>query len=271
MPEYTGRGDQRRSMALLWGRRQAAGRGPRPSLTPAEIVTTAIELADAEGLAAVSMRSVAHRLGRTAMSLYTYVPGKGELLELMLDTVLGELPTSYPRTGTDWRPAAERSARDAWQLYQRHPWALDISSARALLGPHELARYEAQLRLFDGLGLSGVDMTRLVGLLDTFVRGAAVALAEASRAEQATGLSDDAWWLARSPLLDELVDPKTWPAQYPTIDRLTREHAYEPVEWPGDDSTPYTVRLALDQFEFGLPRLLDGVEAFITARATRRR
>ncbi|QSB13816.1 TetR/AcrR family transcriptional regulator [Natronosporangium hydrolyticum] len=253
-------------MALLWGQQTTPGRGPKPSLTIADIVTNAIELADAEGLPAVSMRNVARRLGRTAMSLYTYVPGKGELLELMLDTVLGELPTHYERAGDAWRPAAEQCARDTWSLYQRHPWALDISSARALLGPHELARYEAQLRIFDDLGLSGVDMTRLVGLVDTFVRGAAAALAEASRAERATGLSDDAWWLARSPQLDDLVAPDAWPSRYPTIHRLSQTQAYDPDDWPGDDSTPYTVRLALDQFEFGLPRLLDGVEAFITTR-----
>ena len=89
------------SLQLLWGRRERNERGPKRGLTVERIVTAAIELADAEGLDAASMRRVADRLGVGAMSLYRYVPGKTELLELMLDTIHGEDRAEAP-TG-NWR------------------------------------------------------------------------------------------------------------------------------------------------------------------------
>ena len=142
---------------------------------------------------------------------------------------------------------------------------LQISGARALLGPHELDVYEAQLGIFDGLGLTGVEMMRIVGVVYSFVRGAAKAVSDARTAEQATGLSDDDWWTARSPLLEELSGDR-WPERYPTTTRLAAEHAFDQPDRP-DDTTPYTVRDALDTFEFGLQRLLDGIEVYIASRA----
>jgi len=230
----------------------------------AAIVTAGVDIADAEGLGGLSMRKVAERLGRSAMSLYTYVPGRSELLDVMLDTALGELPTSYPLDG-GWRAAVEASARDGWDFYQRHPWVLQISGARALLGPHELDLYESQLRLVDGLGLDGVEMMRIVGVVAGFVRGAAKAVSDARTAEQATGLSDDEWWNARAPLLAEMTGD-LWADRYPTITRLDAEHAFDQLDRP-DDSTPYTVRDALDTFTFGLQRLLDGIETYVASRS----
>ena len=89
-PEYAGRGDPRRSLDLLWGDAPRPSRGPKPGLDVATIVAAAIALADADGLDGLSMRRVAERLGVGTMSLYTYVPSKAELLDLMLDTVYGE-------------------------------------------------------------------------------------------------------------------------------------------------------------------------------------
>jgi hypothetical protein len=88
--EYSGSGDPGRTMALLWGTQKRPGRGPKPGLSVERIVRAAIEVADAEGLAALSMRRLADRLGVSTMSLYTYVPSKAELIDVMLDVVLGE-------------------------------------------------------------------------------------------------------------------------------------------------------------------------------------
>lgn len=268
MTEYIGRGDQRKSMELLWGRWVAPTRGPKPGLALANIIAAGVELADAEGLDAVSMRKVAERLGKSAMSLYTYVPGKAELVDLMLDAVLGELPTEYSMED-GWRAAVERSARNGWQFYERHPWVLQISGARALLSPHELDAYETQLKLFDGLGLTGVEMMRAVAVVDSFVRGSAKAVSDARTAEQATGLSDDDWWNTRSPLLEELA-ADIWAERYPTISKLDAEQAFDQLDRP-DDTTPYTVQDALDTFEFGLQRMLDGIESFIASKRSRGR
>jgi AcrR family transcriptional regulator len=266
--EYAGVGDARRSMDLLWGNRDSPTRGPKPGLSVATIVAAAIEVADAEGLSALSMRKVGDRLGKSAMALYTYVPGKSELLDLMIDTVQGELRTDYSEFDR-WRDAIEASCRDGWEFYQRHPWVLQIAGARATLGPHEFDAYETQLRLLDGIGLSGVEMTRAVGLVAGFVRGSAKAVADARAAEQVTGVSDDEWWNARSPILEEFSAElgEAWVERYPTITRLGTEQAFDQLDRP-DDTTPYLVQDALDTFEFGLQRVLDGLEVYIGKRRT---
>ena len=112
-------------------------------------------------------------------------------------------------------------------------------------------------------------MARIVSVVAGFVRGAAKAVSDARTAEQATGVSDDEWWNARAPLVTELVGDQ-WPSRYPTITRLDAEHAFDQDGRADDDVTPYTVQDALDTFEFGLQRLLDGIEAYIERGATGR-
>ncbi|HEY8547924.1 MAG TPA: TetR/AcrR family transcriptional regulator [Acidimicrobiales bacterium] len=266
MTEYVSHGDPRRSMALLWGKCEPPTRGPKQALTVPEIVAAAVDLADTEGLGAVSMRKVADRLGRSPMALYTYVPAKAELLDLMLDSVLGEVTTDYPYD-QGWRAAAEASARAGWAFYERHPWVLQISQARSLLGPHELDLYEAQLRIFDGLPLTGRDVNRLVTVMSDFVRGAARAVHDARQAPKATGLTDDEWWTTRSALLEEMAPPDMWATRWPTITRIGEEAAFDQQDREPGDDTPYIVWELLDSFEFGLQRLLDGIERYISSRA----
>lgn len=265
MTEYLGRGDARRSMALLWGKAEPPRRGPKQGLSVERIVAAAIELADADGLEALSMRKVGERLGTSAMALYTYVPAKTELLDVMLETVLGELPRAYP-LDDGWRTAAEASATAAWDLYERHPWVLQISGARALLAPNEMDNHEAQLRIYDGLGLTAFEVTRTVGAVASYVRGAAKSVADARASEQATGMTDDEWWYARSALLEEFGD-FDWAERFPTTTRLAAEHAFDQTHRTPDDATPYMEREALDDFAFGLARLLDGIEALVASRA----
>jgi hypothetical protein len=136
---------------------------------------------------------------------------------------------------------------------------LQVSGSRSGLGPNELAAYEAQVRLIDGLGLSGIDMTRTISLLSGYVRGAAKALADAAAAPQQTGISDADWWAARTPMLGRLVDE----GRFPTWNRLSRERVFAQHDRP-ETGTPYTVQVALDSFEFGLQRVLDGIEAHIS-------
>src|SRR5687768_429272 len=100
-------------MELLWGLTQRPRRGPKPKLTVERIVEVAIARADAEGVSALSMRRVADQLSVTAMSLYTYVPSKAELIDLMLDTVYGE-PARPERVEGGWRARLELIARETW-------------------------------------------------------------------------------------------------------------------------------------------------------------
>src|SRR4029450_6959760 len=98
------------------------------------------------GLAGLSMRAVAERLGVTAMALYTYVPGKDELVDLMYDGAHAGLPVGYD-LGAGWRAAVTSWASDLLGCYLQHPWALQVSFARPVLGPNEPAVLEALARI----------------------------------------------------------------------------------------------------------------------------
>ena len=256
--DYSGSGDPARSLPLLWRDQKRPTRGPRPGLSVDQIVAAAIELADAEGLEALSMRRVAERLGVGTMSLYTYVPGKAELLDVMLDTVLAEEARPDEAAG-GWRAGLERRAREDWALYHRHPWILQITPSRSLLGPNETDLFEATMRVVDGIGLGGAEMVLVVSLVAEYTRGAAQTAVGAAQAERRTGISDEEWWKAREPLFDRYFDP----GRYPTVTRVAASGAFE--QPAGDDQ--YTVAVARESFEFGLPRILDGIEAFVAARA----
>lgn len=247
---YTGTGDPARSMALLW--RDPAPvpgrRGPKPGLDLDRVVGTAVALADADGLTGLSMRRVAAELGVAAMTLYTHVPGKGELVDLMVDAVLAGAYPDGPVAG-DWRARLTAVARANWDLFLRHPWLLQVGSGRPPLGPNLLAKYELELRAVDGLGLSEVQMDLLVTLVTGFVRGTVAGVAERAGAEAASGVTEQQWWEATEPYLARVFDA----GRYPTVARVgpvagaELQAAYDPVR----------------TFEFGLERLLDGIGAMI--------
>jgi AcrR family transcriptional regulator len=262
-PEYSGRGDAVRSMELLWGRTQPGSRGPKQGTDLDAVVMAAIELADAEGLEAVSMRRVAERLGLGTMSLYTYVPGKGELLDLMLDTVYGERKLEPARSADTPRAALEALARDQWAFHQRHPWTLYIASSRAVLGPNELDSYEAALAVVADLGVDAREAVAIVDAVSMFVRGAAREAAEAAGAERVTGVSELEWWTDRDAILTEKMSGD----RYPTLGRIEQGGGFSVPE--GTEN--YNATFIVDDFEFGLQRMLDGIEAHVRARRGSRR
>lgn len=94
-----------RIIRLLWDPPATTPpRGPRPKIGLTDVITAGVAIADQEGLASLSMRKVASRLGVGAMSLYTYVPGRDELIELMVDRVHGEL--TLPAADLPGEPAS---------------------------------------------------------------------------------------------------------------------------------------------------------------------
>ena len=205
MTEYAGSGE--RSLELLWRTSQQPTRGPKPKLDLDQIVRVAIELADEDGLAPLSMRKVAERLGVGTMSLYTYVPGKAELLDLMVDASVG--PSEVVDGG--WRERLERIARESWDRYHRHPWLLEITMVRPVLGPNVTARYDHELQAVDGIGLTDVEMDAVITLVAGHVEGAARRALEAALAERRTGMSDLEWWEARAPFLERVFEPERFP------------------------------------------------------------
>jgi AcrR family transcriptional regulator len=245
--EYAGQGDPDRTLALLWGAKEPPRRGPRPKLTVRQIAAAAIDVADAEGLQALSMRRVAERLGVVPMSLYTYVPGKRELIDLMLDTVTGEVPLADAHGG-GLRARLERMAREDWAFYHRHPWVLQISGHRPVMGPNSLAAFTSALTVVAGLGVSEAEQIMVVDILDGYVRGMAREAVDAAHAERHTGVSDEQWWNAQLP---RWVDHAGGKAHTALSDPSVGAVAFGRYE---------------DKFEFGLQRLLDGIQAFIDAR-----
>ncbi|WP_327086881.1 TetR/AcrR family transcriptional regulator [Nonomuraea sp. NBC_01738] len=252
--EYSGKGDPARSLALLWRTSERTSRKGKPDLSVDRIVRAAIEVADGEGLAALSMRRVAERLGVGTMSLYTYVPGKPELLDVMLDTVYGEA-SGGGDLPEGWRAGLERVARDNWALYLRHPWLLQVAVSRPVLGPNATAKYDRELAAVDGIGLGDLEMDSVLTLINGFVHGAARGAVESARAESATGMSDAEWWAAHGPFLSRVTDPE----RFPRAARVGRS-AGEALQ------APYSPEHA---FEFGLARVLDGVEVLVDKRNAR--
>ena len=238
-------------MALLWGVQRRPSRGPKPRFTVTGITAAAIELADAEGLDAVSMRRVAERLGTTAMALYSYVPGKAELLDLMVDRVCGEL-AARPYAADGWRARLEQVARENRALYLRHPWLLQIARSRPVLGPGGMAKWEHELAAVADLGLTEIEMDLVVALVLDYVHGAVRVAVEMAQAVRRTGRTERQWWEAHAPLPAQVYDPERFPLV--TRVRAATGAAYQAAADPDR------------AFEFGLARLLDGIGAFLAAR-----
>ncbi|MEU3561326.1 TetR/AcrR family transcriptional regulator [Kitasatospora sp. NPDC006786] len=277
MTVYAGQGDAHRSLALLWGApaEPRTGRsGPKPGLSVDAIVSAGIAVADAEGMAALSMRAVGERLGRTAMALYTYVPGKAELLDLMHDRVLAELPVERPTerpaeypselpgersaeypsglpdgpfVAEGWRGAVTAWAENLYACYLRHPWVLQVSQARPVLGPAELAAMEALLRALRPAALAPRRLRGAVAALWQFVRGLAATTADARGAAAATGVTDEDWWAGRSARLVELAPD--FAERFPLLVALQSEGGGAPEDGH------------LEAFRSGLAVLLDGIAA----------
>jgi AcrR family transcriptional regulator len=240
---YAGQGDPRRSMALLWGASATPRRrGPKPALSVDEIVAAAIEVADRDGgLGKLSMQAVGDRLGRTAMALYTYVPSKEELLDLMYDRAHLELPTSYDLE-PGWRPATTAWAGDLWTFYLRHPWVLQVSYGRPVLGPGEQGVAETLAIILEASDLEAQRRRHFLGVLFQFVRAAARTAAEGRLAAADTGESDEAWWQARVAALHEVAPD--FNTRFPAFVRLSAAPSGPP------DQEAHAV------FRFGLDLLL---------------
>ncbi|MDH6126141.1 TetR/AcrR family transcriptional regulator C-terminal domain-containing protein [Kitasatospora sp. GP82] len=246
-------GDPARTLALLWGESQpkTTRRGPRQARSSAEIAATAVAVADAEGIEAVTMRRVAQDLGLSPMALYTYVPGKAELLDLMLDTLYGTMPRTAP-ADSGWRARVAAVAEDNRALYAAHPWIAAVSTSRPPLGPGLMAKYEYELRALESLGLTDVEMDSALTHLLGFVQSCARMAADERAAEQDSALNDRQWWERNADLLTRVFDADRYPtaARVGTAAGEAYGGAYSPAH----------------AYEFGLQRVLDGLAALIDAR-----
>jgi len=234
--------DRNRSVRLLWEPDTQVTREPKAALSRARVVEAAIKVADAEGIEALTMRRVAETLGFTTMSLYRHVPGKSELLDLMVDAVWGE--TEHTPKGP-WRDGLDFYARQLWSMYRAHPWLLQLTNARRMPGPNAMTRTDAAFAVVSELGLKAEEMVAGVTSVGQFVAGVGRTMADRVLAERETGVSEEDWWNDR----DELWEHFT-PERLPMMTHIWNSGGYE---------------RPLDEFEFGLARVLDGLAVFVEA------
>jgi AcrR family transcriptional regulator len=171
----------------IWTRPERQSRGPVPTRSRAEIASATVALADAAGLGAVTMRSVAAAIGTGPASLYRYVENRAELLELMADQARGEL--GYDGTSSG-EPVARllAIAREGRALYLRHPWLLEVPAA-PIPGPNAVAFIEHCLAALSGVDLSGPAKLETIGLFSGAVR-----LSAQTEIEQRRTGQDAAQW-----------------------------------------------------------------------------
>ncbi|MFG2486146.1 TetR/AcrR family transcriptional regulator [Streptomyces virginiae] len=246
------------AVRLLWGPPPAGpARGPKRGLTLEGIARAGIAIADAEGLVGASMQRVAAELSVTKMALYRYVPGKAELVALMVE---GAMPAAASSSDGPWRERLEAWARGLLAGLRLHPWLLEATVGVRIMGPRELEWMERALAALDGCGLTGAEAMDAVVLLAGHVRG----IAEQERAAGAgpgsvtgSGTGSGARSAGEGPdaqlaaMLGEVM--RTHGERFPALGAALASAA----EHGGQDQA----------LEFGLGRILDGLELLVTRRA----
>lgn len=219
---------------LLWGEPTRPSRGPRPSLSIAAIAGATIQIADADGLAAVSMQRVAEALGVTKMALYRYVTGKAQLLAVTIEAAIDE-PPDPGAGGPGWRPRIEEWARLLRENWLRHPWLPHATMGDRVMGPREVAWIEYPVAVLAEAGLAGRQQMDAVLLLFAHVRNTLTATMSGTQPwtpGQQTGT-----------LREQLVQRE---ADYPAVLAATRSGPSPDNGW-----------------RFGLDLVLDGLDVLI--------
>ena len=237
------------SLQLLWEGRPESEKGPRPKLTLERVIATGIELADRDGLEALSMRRLAQDLDVGTTSLYRYVPSKRELLDLMLDTVSGPSEARSAASTYGWREFLAATARESRLLYLAHPWMLQANWTRPVMGPSSIADLDLFFTGFHGVPLADQEKMDLRASLDSFVSGSVRQELLWHTAAVESGLSEDEFWQLQMPTLNRAIESGQFPAMV-TMDRNTFDSSWA------------------DTFETGLQLILDGIASMIRRRSS---
>ncbi len=212
-----------------------AGRAP---LSRERVLRGAVAIADAAGVGALTMRSLARELGVKPMSLYHYVAGKDEILDGIVDLVFTEI--ELPEPGGDWRSQMASRAISARRALSCHPWAIGLMESRANPGPATLRHHDATLGTLRTAGFSVAMTAHAYALLDSYIYG--FALQEASLPFKPHTVT-----AAAEAITQHLAD------DYPYLTEMTTKHILR----PGYDFG--------DEFEIGLDVILDALTRTIAA------
>jgi AcrR family transcriptional regulator len=232
-------------LALAWGVPAVTRRrGPKPAHTVQQIVQVAMEVADAEGFAGLSMPKIAGRLGITANALYRYVSSKDELVVLLNEAGWGLPPESIRHAG-HWRDAAVQWTHAVIERTRVHPWLLDIPIRGAPITPHLLGWLEVFLEAMASSGLSVPDLVSCALLLDGYARS----IANLSRDLDRSGAP-----ATLPPAVVEFVQPLLLERGLPRVAAMMAGGDYEESDVSDAD------------LDFGLNRILSGIECLIISQ-----
>ena len=207
----------------------------RAPLSRERVLRAAVDLADAGGVEALSMRRLGQELGVEAMSLYRHVRNKGDLVDGMVDLVFDEI--GLPPRGTDWQTAMRQRATAAREGLARHPWAIGLMESRSTPGPATLQHHDAVIGCLREAGFSIPMAAHAYSVLDSYIYGFAL-----QQKSLAFKTSEELAEVARNIL-------RRFPVQaYPHLTELALQHVLQ----PGYDYA--------DEFAFGLDLILDGLE-----------
>ncbi len=247
----TGTPEGQAMIELLWNPPPPPTRGPKQRLTLDRVVAAGIAVADRHGVAELSMRRVAQELGVGVMSLYTYVPGRDELFELMIDRAWGG--RALPDRGLPWRTQIEFHVEQAWQMYTDHPWLIMSNLWRMPLGPHVLDVQEDLYRAVLSAGLDAHTAVRVTTMLEAHVFAATRSEIVDTSQSARTGVTADDYWASRAGFWTTYYSPE----RFPTMTRLWEAGAFDGDVAEADG----------ESWRFGLRLLLDGVERLVAEGA----
>ncbi|MGC5615141.1 TetR/AcrR family transcriptional regulator [Georgenia sp. Z1491] len=234
-----------RAVAIAWGMHEVPQRGPSRGLSHERIVEAAIEIADAEGLAAVTMQAVTRSLGFTTMSLYRYVSGKEELLWLMQDAALSvpetlELPSDWQEALRDWADMVRHAYRD-------HPWVLEIPRGPiSVLMPNSIRAADHGLAAMKDLPLEADEKIGLILVISQHV----ASVVELEQNLAATGNVAVTAEGART--LAEVVTPE----RFPHLEPVMQSGSYVISEVPVVE----TDEGVESEYDLGLDLIIAGLE-----------
>ena len=237
-----------RGVALAWGVAADPQRGPKREMSVEKIVDAAVELADAEGLGAVSMAAVAARLGYTPMSLYRYVSAKDDLVLLMQESATGLPPASVLEFDM-WRPRLEAIFRAELDIYLRHPWMLDVPITGSPMTPNSAAWMDVMLEALRDTPLTEEERLAVTLAVTGSVRWYGTILAAYANVGRITGRTPEQITRSEAETFDALITAEEFPALRRAVDAGVFLSEGDP-------------------FTFAFDRTLDGVATYIAGLST---
>lgn len=241
-----------RAVAIAWGMQEVPQRGPNRALSHERIVAAAVEIADTEGLAAVTMQAVAKSLGFTTMSLYRYVSSKDELLQLMQDAAYSV--QEKVKLPSDWREALRIWGNMIRDAYRAHPWALNLPRGPvSILMPNSVRAADLGLAAMKELPLTNDEKIGIILVISQHV---------ASWVQLERNLAEEGIVTIPSEgvqLLSEVITPERFPHLVPVMESGN----YIPEDPPVVESDD-----GIDaEYDWGLGLIIAGLEAMERQRA----